>query len=391
MVICTECGRENQPGSRYCSNCGESLENAPKIVPEGKPVDEQKPKKNFWPIILPISVLAVMIGIVIYTYEHTKQVNVQVDAQNAKAEELALQGKYKQAEKELEKAQEKRPDYLAVEQNLDSLHKVMKLDEKLNKVSKAIEQNELNKAEQELTSVSGQMREDKNRLIVTLTPRVNQLDSLLTVGKINYEVKEMTNVEALADKLNTLSGLNLDEASRSREKIIEKIVSISTKKAEEAMKEKKYNEAMANVDEGLQYAVNHQHLSGLKERIRQEQQAFEQVKQERIQRAMEQAEAEELKNHEDAVKIEKMEVNKDEFGDVTVSGIVKSEATKIVSSIEITYDLINENKEVLTTETAQVYPMYLNPGDTGNLEMMHYDMEEENLEVEVKNVQWFVE
>ncbi|WP_173916693.1 zinc ribbon domain-containing protein [Halobacillus sp. Marseille-Q1614] len=391
MVICTECGRENQPDSRYCSNCGEPLETESIQVQEETLNHENKPEKNYWPMVLPIAVLAIMIGIVLYNYNHTKAVNEHVDDQKERAEELALEGKYKQAEEQLEEAKKKRPNYNAIQQNLDSLHKVMNLDKRLDGVSDAVENNELEKAQKELTSVSSQMRKDENRLMVTLTPKFNTMDSRITVSKINNEVKEMTSVEDLAEKLNTLSGLDLEEATRAREKIMDKIVSICTKKAEEAMKEKQFNEAIATVDQGLQYAVNHDKLAQLKERIRQEKQAFEQEKRDRIERAMEQAAEEALKNQEEAVKVDKVEAKKDEFGDLKVFGEVKSEATKIVSSIEITYDLIGKDDKVLATETAQVYPMYLNPGDTGKFEKMHYEIEEESVSVKVTNVQWYVE
>ncbi|WP_431799666.1 FxLYD domain-containing protein [Halobacillus andaensis] len=341
---------------------------------------------------MPAAVLIVIAAALGFFYNHAKQVNQTVLEDKKKAEELALDGAYKEAEKILDKASTQRPDYQALQRSLSTLHSVQGMEDDLDTVEKLIEENELDKALEELAQVNKQMRDQGNRLVVTLTPRLNQLDSRITVGKINNEVKELTKIDELADKLNTLSGLDLEEAARAREKITEKIVSISTKQAEEAMTEKNYNEAIASVDEGLQYVINHEKLLQLKERVEQEKKAFEQEKQDRMERAMEQQAMEEMKNRREAIEVLDISASKDEFGDVTIEGEVQSEATSIISSIEITYDILNEDDEVLESDTAQVYPMYLNPEDKGSFEQIYYDFEkEEKISVEVTNVQWFVE
>ncbi|MFC7061425.1 zinc-ribbon domain-containing protein [Halobacillus seohaensis] len=387
MVICTECGSENNSGSRYCSHCGEKLSNVPK---EGSDVDVEPSPKNIWPVILPIAVFILIASVIGYTYNHSKQVNKSVLEDKNEAEELALNGKYKEAENLLVTAANQRPNYQALQTSLSSVRDVRKLDNELNQVEESIENNKLDTALENLASINNSMMKKEDRLVVTLTEKLNQLDSRITVNKINNQLKKLTSIDELAEKLNTLSGLDLEEATRVREKITEKIVSISTKNAEEAMKEKQFNEAIAAVDEGLQYVINHEKLAQLKDRVEQEKQAFEQEKLERIERAMEQAAEEDLKNRQDAVKILDVNVSEDEFGDITVKGEVQSEATKIVSSIEVTYDIINENDKVIESETAQVYPMYLNPEDKGTFEKNYYDFENK-VTVKVTNVQWYVE
>ncbi|WP_101843676.1 FxLYD domain-containing protein [Halobacillus sp. Marseille-P3879] len=392
MVICRECGSENNSGSRFCSHCGEKLTEETLEELESENISSEQRNKKKLIYIMPAAVLIVIAAALGFFYNHAKQVNQTVLEDKKKAEELALDGAYKEAEKILDKASTQRPDYQALQRSLSTLHSVQGMEDDLDTVEKLIEENELDKALEELAHVNKQMRDQGNRLVVTLTPRLNQLDSRITVGKINNEVKELTKIDELADKLNTLSGLDLEEAARAREKITEKIVSISTKQAEEAMTEKNYNEAIASVDEGLQYVINHEKLLQLKERVEQEKKAFEQEKQDRMERAMEQQAMEEMKNRREAIEVLGISASKDEFGDVTIEGEVQSEATSIISSIEITYDILNEDDEVLESDTAQVYPMYLNPEDKGSFEQIYYDFEkEEKISVEVTNVQWFVE
>ncbi|MCP3026351.1 FxLYD domain-containing protein [Halobacillus sp. A5] len=342
--------------------------------------------------IMPATVLIILTAVLVLYYNHSVQVNHSVLKEKEEAEKMALEGHYNEAEKRLAEAAEQRPDYQGLERSLSTVHDVQKMQEDLDSVESSIEENELDKALEQLAKVNKEMIDNENQLVVTLTPKLNQLDSRITVGKINNEVKELTKVDELADKLNTLSGLDLEEAARAREKITEKIVSISTKKAEDKINEKQYNEAIAAVDEGLQYVINHEKLLQLKERVEQEKQAFEQEKRERMEQAMEQQALEEMKNRREAVNVLDIEAYKDEFGDVTIDGEVQSEATSIISSIEVTYDILDKDDEVLETDTAQVYPMYLNPEDKGKFEQIYYDYEkEEDISVEVTNVQWFVE
>ncbi|MBP2003735.1 FxLYD domain-containing protein [Halobacillus andaensis] len=341
--------------------------------------------------ILPGALFIFIAAGLVFFYNHAKQVNQSVLEDKEKAEELALEGDYNEAGKLLERAADKRPDYQALKRNLSAVNQVKAMEKDLERVETSIEENDLDNALNELSQVNQKMGEQENRLVATLTPRMNELDSRITVGKINNEVKELTNIDELAEKLNTLSRLDLEEATRAREKITEKIVSISSKQAEKAMKERQYNEAIAAVDEGLQYVINHKKLLRLKDRVEQEKLAFEQEKQDRMERAMEQAAMEEMMNRREAVKVLTIKASKDEFGDVTVQGEVQSEATSIVSSIEITYDILDEDGEILETDTSQVYPMYLNPEDTGKFEQNYYDFEKEEISVEVTNVQWFVE
>ncbi|MFG6149148.1 FxLYD domain-containing protein [Halobacillus sp. B23F22_1] len=391
MVICRECGSENNSGSRFCSHCGEKLSEE-SFEELGTEVDSSIHKrKKLWMYILPGTLFLFIATGLVFFYNHAKQVNQSVLEDKEKAEELALEGDYEEAGKLLERAADKRPKYHALKRNLSAVNQVKAMEKDLDGVETSIEENELDNALQELSQVNQKMAEQENRLVATLMPRINELDSRITVGKINNEVKDLTNIDELADKLNTLSRLDLEEAARAREKITEKIVSISSKQAEEAMKERQYNEAIAAVDEGLQYVINHNKLLQLKDRVEQEKLAFEQEKQDRMERAMEKAAMEEMMNRREAVKVLSVKASKDEFGDVTIQGEVQSEATSIVSSIEITYDILDKDGGILETDTAQVYPMYLNPEDTGKFEQNYYDFEKEEISVDVTNVQWFVE
>ncbi|WP_163529944.1 FxLYD domain-containing protein [Halobacillus ihumii] len=322
---------------------------------------------------------------------YEKNVNEETLAIKKEAEQAALKGKYEKAESMLSEAIEKRPDFTALQQDLTSVRSVLVMNNDLNKVAEYIKNSRLEEAETSLATIQKQIYNEQSQLSVTLIPKVERLTSKITIGEINNQLKHLTNIDELADKLNTLSGLDLKEAARARSKINEKIVSIAAKKAEAAMADKQYNEAIATVDEGLQYVVNNEKLIQLKNRVKQEQQAFEQRQEERIKHAMEKAAEEDLMNRKHAVKVLEVKASKDEYGDIKVTGEIGSEATKIVSSIKVTFELKNKDDEVVKTGTAEVYPMYVNPGDKGKFEKMYYELKEEEVTVNITNVEWYVE
>ncbi|UOQ92940.1 FxLYD domain-containing protein [Halobacillus shinanisalinarum] len=321
---------------------------------------------------------------------YEKNINETTASIKKEAEQAALKGEYEKAESMLSKAAKKRPEFEALQRDLTSVRSVLVMNNDLNKVVEYVKDNRLEEAQTSLSAIQKQISNEQNRLSATLIPKAENLATKITIGEINNQIKQLTNIEELAEKLSALSGLDLKEAAKARNKINEKIVAISTKKAEASMKEKQFNEAIATVDEGLQYVVNNEKLIQLKKRVKQEQQAFEQQQQERIKHAMEKAAEEDLKNQKHAVKVLEIKATKDEFGDVKITGEVGSEATKIVSSVEVTFEIKDKEDEVLKKGKAQIYPMYLSPGDKGKFEKNYYELEGD-VTVEVTDIEWYVE
>ncbi|ARI77794.1 zinc-ribbon domain-containing protein [Halobacillus mangrovi] len=389
MTFCPHCGKEVHEDSRFCSQCGTRLKDN-----EGNHIHKESGEKKsrfLWPILVPVLALLLTAGGLFWTYTHQQEVNEQVIQNNEKAERLALDGEYKEAEKILIKAVDKRPDFTPLQENLDAVQTVLLIQSDMTEVEKQIKSNHLNKAEEQLTAIQNQIQDEQSKLFSTLTPEANRLQSQITLRQINDELSKLTQVDDLAAKLNTLSGLNLEETSKVRKKINEKIVSLSTKKAEAALEDKQYNEAVAIVDQGLQYVSNHEKLIQLKERIKQERESFEQAQQDRMEDAMQQAAKDELKNQNAALEVLDVQMKKDEYGDIKLSGKVKSVATQILSTVTANYEIRNEKDEVVKEDSAKVYPVYLNPGDEGTFEKVYYDLKKGDYTVEVTDLEWLVE
>ncbi|TGB05153.1 zinc ribbon domain-containing protein [Halobacillus salinus] len=387
MLFCPHCGSEVNEGSRYCSQCGQQLEGDLK-----KPIHKSEDRKKPWlPVLLPVLVALLTSAVLFFVYTHEQGVNEEVLKSKQEAEELALSGHYADAETMLEKAAEQRPNIEAFQEDLDSVRSVLTLQEDMSQVETMIEDQKLSKAEESLSEIQKVIQEKDSQLFSTLIPEMNNLDSRITVMTINKELSRMTDIDELAVKLNELSGLNLKEASQVREKITEKMISLSTKQAEKALNEKQYSEAISSVDQALQYAGNNQKLLQLKERIKQEKTAFEEKQQERLEQAMQQAAKDELKNQTDALEVVEVSIKKDEFGDFSVQGKVKSVATQIISTVTATYEIKNSEGKVVKKDSAKVYPVYLNPEDEGTFDKVYYKLKGKNYKVEVTEMEWLVE
>ncbi|QHT46245.1 hypothetical protein M662_06970 [Bacillus sp. SB49] len=389
MKECPQCKQEMTENSRYCSHCGAALNQdgeSPLIN------NSNKNKKRSWlPVVTPAVVL-VVIGVALYfVYEQEKHVNEEVAAWKKKAENVALDGEYRQAETLLSKAIDQRPGNESLKAELKEVQVAVGLDKKLTEAEKQIEKEDLAKAKKRLSAIQEKIQQNQSRVILTLVPRLNELNSTITLQEVNKELAKLSSVDELAAKLNTLSDLNLEETAKVREKIFEKIVNRSTKEAEAAMKEKQYTEAIALIDQGLQYVSNDDQLIQLKERIQKEKEAFEQAEQQRLEQAMQQAAEDELVNQTEALKVLSFDITKDEFGDYKVKGQLESVATQIISTVTVKYDILDKDGKVVRSESAKVYPTYINPGTKGSFEKVYYELEEGEYSVNMTEMEWMVE
>ncbi|MBA2174424.1 zinc-ribbon domain-containing protein [Halobacillus locisalis] len=388
MIYCPHCGSEVNEGSRYCSQCGQQIEGN-----QQKPIhkSEDPEKKKWLPIFIPTSVFLLLSAALFFVYTHEQRVNQNVIQSKQEAEDLALSGHFKEAEEKLRNAVDQRPNEEALASDLRSVQAALDVRKEMNQIESMIENDQLQEAEKQLEELEETIQGNDSQLFLTFVTETNSLNSKITVMKINQELNQMTNIDELASRLNELSGLNLKEAAQVREKVTEKMVSLSTEKAEKALSEKQYSEAISSVDQALQYVVNNQKLLQLKERIQQEKTAFENEQQQRLEQAMQQAAKDELKNQTDALEVVSAQVRKDEFGDYMVTGTVKSVATQIISTVTATYEVLNRNGEVVKTDHAKVYPIYLNPEDEGTFEKVYYDLKGDDYSVRVTEMEWLVE
>ncbi|WP_028782507.1 FxLYD domain-containing protein [Thalassobacillus devorans] len=404
MRKCPGCQEEVNEGSRFCPNCGTRLDEKNSLhndeisatvaeEPSSRFEHKQpKGKKNWKMILLPVIVLLLSAGGVGYTYAYEKNVNEEVLQLKRDAEASALEGKYDEAASMLKSAIDKREDFAVLKKDLAFIKEADGFQEEMKQIEKEIQRDQLAKATDQIAALRENVKASKSKLVPGLLPKLDTMDSQIKIKRINSELAELTTVDQLAANLSTLSRYNLEEATKVKAKIMEKIVTIASNDAENHIEGKEFNKAVAAVDHALQFAVNNDKLLQLKKRIRQEQEAFVQAQRERIERAAEQAAQEDLKNQTAAVEVKNVKAKLDDLGDLTVTGEVKSVATKIISSVTVELEILDKEGNPIKTEenTVTVYPMYLNPGDTGKFEKQFFEINKQ-VDVKVKNIEWYVE
>ncbi|WP_176224017.1 zinc-ribbon domain-containing protein [Thalassobacillus devorans] len=403
MLECPNCQNQVSEGSHFCPNCGTKLnddarlhndEISATVAEETSSRSLQRaPKKKKWiMILLPVVVLLLAGGGVGYTYAHEKNINEEVLTLKRDAEASALEGEYDKAESLLTQAIEKREDFSVLKKDLALIKEAKTFDAELAGIEEQIQKDELENASDRIDNLRSDVDASNSKLVPGFLPKLDTMESQIKIKRINSELAELSTVDQLAAKLSTLSRYNLEEATKVKAKILEKIVTVASNDAENHIASKEFNKAIATVDHALQFAVNNDKLLQLKKRIQQEQEAFVQAQRDRIERAAEKAAQEDLKNQTAAVEVKNIKAELDDLGDLTVTGEVESVATKIVSSVTLELEVLDSEGNPMDVEenTVTVYPMYLNPGDTGKFEKQFFEINEE-VEVNVDNIEWYVE
>ena len=141
--------------------------------------------------------------------------------------------------------------------------------------------------------------------------------------KVKAELDKLDTVPQLGEKLAAISKLKGKEADAPQKQIVTKIVETSLSDIAERLKQNDFSGATLAVEAGLGYAKGDERLLEQKERIRQEQLAFERAEAKRIEVARQQAAQEELANRTAAVEVLDLVTVLDNYGDLQIAGEIK--------------------------------------------------------------------
>ena len=405
-MYCHQCGEEIVDDSKFCSNCGVQVHS----LPDGKndttineiaisteetvEIEHQQEQKKLvliriLPLLIPlISLLVVATGLSIYYFQE-KEVNQEVLQLKKSAEETALKEDYKQAKEIILQALSKRTDYSALKVDLDAIEKAIKYEEMIGQVSDNIKKSQFDVASKELANIKEKLSGEQDPLFKPFQKQVEDREINITVGSIKKELNNLTTIDQLGGKLSILDTLPENEASAVKQEILNKIVQISTDQVKSSLSNNQFSEAFSTIDLGLQYAVNNEKLLALKSRAEQDQEAFQQAEQQRIEKAMEAAAQEDLKNKTAAVDVSDISATVNQYGDLYVSGKVKNVATTNIRSITIYYSIYDENHTYLRNGYTSVYPYELQPGASGAFEDIYYGVQQ-NVNIEIDNITWYL-
>ncbi|WP_236703087.1 FxLYD domain-containing protein [Paenibacillus xylanivorans] len=325
-----------------------------------------------------------------YYYKQEMGINAEVKSLHQQAEQAALDGKYQEALQLLDSALAKRPNVDGFLQDRQITAKAFNLMNQLNEAATSLKTGKLAAGDKTLQAVAKVLKEREEPVFAKVRTTLNNNKVTLAVLKVKQEIDSLTTVQALAEKLDTVSKLKGKEAEAVQKQIIDKLAGLSYKQAEQQVKKKDFTAALQTVDQGLSYAPENEKLTAYRERVLSERKAFEKAEAERIQLAEQQAAEEDLKNRTAAVSIVNVEAALDIYGDLYISGSMVNNATRPISSITVLVDIYGTDGSYLGQTYVDVYPSWLEVGEEGFFETYYYGVYQE-AEVSVVNATWYLE
>ncbi|PZT56271.1 hypothetical protein [Paenibacillus silvae] len=402
-MYCHVCGTKNSSGQAQCQKCGTVLKQvsstedqiwkeqeglSPRNAAAAGEVSKRKNSPFLW--IIPLLLAAFMGALLTYYYNQESAVNAQVKTLHHEAEQAALNGKYAEAIKLLDKALGYRPNVEALVQDRQITAKAYNLLNQLDEAADLLKTGKLSEADKIIQTAAKTLNERQEPVFDKARAALNNRKVTLAVLKVKKEIDQLTTVEGLAGKLKTISGLSGKEAEAVRKQIIDKLAGISYKQAEQQVKKRDFTAALQTVDNGLSYAPDDQKLAKYRDEVLREKKAFEKAEEERIRLAEQQAAEEELRNRTGAVYVTDLSAELDEYGDLYISGSIVNQGTRPISSVALIVNINASNGDYIGETDAYVYPTILDVGEEGYFETYYYGVYEAT-NVTVTNASWYVE
>lgn len=202
-----------------------------------------------------------------FYYKQEMSINAEVKTLHQQAEQAALEGKYKEALQLLDSALTKRPNYDALIQDRQITAKAFNLMNQLDEASTSLKTGKLSAGDKTIQAVAKALMEREEPVFAKVRAAFNNRKVTLAVLKVKKEIDSLTTIEALAEKLDTVSNLKGKEAETVEKQIVDKLASISYKEAEQQVKQKNFTNALQTVDQGLSYAPENEKLTSYRERV----------------------------------------------------------------------------------------------------------------------------
>ncbi len=319
-----------------------------------------------------------------------------MDHQSTKAEEklekgekLALEGKYESAADYFDDAVELTFKFPAAHQNKQYMDLAILIDSILQDAKYYIANEQFPEALKKIEKAESKLNNMDGELIQKLIEDIVTIRNKAKVAQIKANINQDSSISNLKSVLWQIESIQNEKAQDMATTIQEQIISHAFSNANEALKQNQFSIARNYVDEGLRYAPESQKLQSLKTTIEKEKAAFETAQQNRIEQAMIAAEEEHKKNKNDAVEIVKIENTLNKQNNLVVRGKIKSVATVPITSVSLSYNLLNKNGMVVETNEIFIYPDTLYPDEVGQFEFTHYDVHKA-LKVKINKVKWFL-
>ncbi|MBM7680002.1 tetratricopeptide (TPR) repeat protein [Pullulanibacillus pueri] len=354
-------------------------------------VRDHTPKKRYgWWWLMPLFIFLLIAGTLTGCMLYEQSKTAAAIASFQKGETLAKKGDYQEAYQAFEQATKKRRNF--AEANLDktvvtlglSIQKDFDQVDAFNKkkdYAKAL--TTLDESEQKLKGYKGDIVNNLKEAISN--KRVNTM-----VQKLRLEMKSKKTIDELSSILEQAKALDVPEAHQIADEILKQIVELAYTKASNLLQQNQFSEALQAVTDGLNYDKNNKKLLDLQDTIKNAQDSFESAQEERIQQAMAAAEKERQHNKNDAVQLVSAKAKLNEYGDLVVSGKVKSDATVPITMIKVAYTLTDQDGKKFKSNEVYATPDTVNPGEEAQFEYTHMAVNKD-LKLKVTGFTWYVD
>ncbi len=380
-MFCSNCGNKLQMNDQYCETCGAKRLST---------VESTKSNMKQWHWLIPmIAFLLAVICLSGYLFTEHKKTHSAMEAFK-KGETAALEGEYKEARKYFKEALALRSKFPAAKENMELVNSAIEIKERLHIAAKHQNDQEFNKSYEQLEKAEGILSTYSGKVADSIGTDIRNTRMNVKVTEISHEMKGKSKLEELEPILVKAEKLDLKEAEEIAEEIRDRIAEIAFAQANDLLTDHQFTAALASVKKGLYHKPKNEKLINLKSTIQNEQAAFEKAEEKRYEQALIAASKEKEHNLNDALEVTSIKAKFNDLGDLIVKGSVISKATVPITSVSISYSLMDDKKRVYDENEVYISPDVLYPDEIGTFEYTHYLIDKE-LNVEFNEANWYLQ
>ncbi|WP_327609576.1 zinc ribbon domain-containing protein [Virgibacillus tibetensis] len=386
MLHCPYCGTNVKEDEQFCIKCGKQL---PSDIYHR--MNRKKKFNKFW--FLPLGILLLLLISSSVFYLVLLNYSTQAKELFEQGGESVLNEDYEEARVLFEESLNYKKNFPQAAVSLDFMNKALTVEAAMAQSTDLLEKQDYQQALSLITEAENDLRNFNGPAVNQLIEQIVTKRNTIKIAQLENVLEQEPNIDNLKILLWEADAINDPDANSITLDIKNQIIDFTFSRASEQLNKKQFNDAYILVEDGLKYAPDSEKLLSLQTTIENEQDAFETAQQQRLEQAMNTAAEEQQVNENDAIDLLSAAINSDDQGRLVVKGEVKSVATIPINSILVEYALLNREGIELLSNEIYVYPDRLYPGEKGNFEFTHFDMNEQgkNLEIVVNKITWYTD
>ncbi|WCK56401.1 FxLYD domain-containing protein [Aneurinibacillus sp. Ricciae_BoGa-3] len=326
--------------------------------------------KKIW--LIPAASAVIVAAGLLADYGYQSYINNRVFKLRQNAESMALEGNIKTAKQLISQSLAMRPTLAVLKQDKQLLDDASAIESKVNSAQSLTANHKYPEAITAIEQAKDMLQTRSGPLYTMLLKKTQNQEEAATVSQIKSEMvnkNTMTDLAPLLTKLDAFKGI---EATKAKDSITQKMSDVAYSTAAKALKDKDFDKADSTIKEALKYDEQNRKLVSFQQTISSQRKNFEQAEQRSMEQAAEAATLEDIKNRTQAVQVSKISYGVNNVGDFEIRGDVVNKATRPISSIIVTYQILDDQGNTVSQNSTYVYPYYLNVGETGNFDATEY-------------------